>query len=165
VNSTDKISRWGVLPVAITILSAAGCAGARQDVEASLAPEDSVANGYVSVGRNSVTSAISSVTEGELSDVRVSQMGELLWGRVPGLEVSRRADGSFALRIRGPSSLIGGEEPLIILNGVPLVASRDLRSINPKDVARVDVLKDASSTAIYGSRGANGVIVITTKRP
>ncbi len=165
MNIRRSIPRGAVTLTGIMTLFAGSCVGARPDVPEGPAPEDRVMFGYGSVEEDDVTNSISSLSEEDLGDVRVAFMGELLWGRVPGLEVSRRPDGSFSLRIRGVSSFIGGGEPLVILDGVPLVASRDLMSINPRDVARIDVLKDASSTAIYGSRGANGVIVITSKRP
>jgi TonB-dependent SusC/RagA subfamily outer membrane receptor len=161
----SRVPRWSVRLPGIMVLATAGCVGIGNGVPAAPKPDGRVMTGYGWVEQAGVTSAISSVTEDELRDVRVSQVGELLWGRIPGLDVARRADGSFSLRIRGPSSLPDGDEPLVILDGLPLVASRDLRSLNPKDIARIDVLKDASSTAIYGSRGANGVIVITTLRP
>jgi len=84
--------------------------------------------------------------------------------------VVRLSGGSYTLRIRGPSSLRGtlaGEEPLLVIDDVPVSLgslSNALAGIAPQDVARIDVLKDAGSTAIYGVRGANGVIIITTKR-
>lgn len=86
-----------------------------------------------------------------------------LWRR--NVHRHRRTDGSLSLRIRGVGSFQGNVEPLVVVDGVPLLASRDLWSINPLYIARVDVLKDGSSTAIYGSRGGNGVVVVTTKRP
>jgi TonB-dependent SusC/RagA subfamily outer membrane receptor len=105
------------------------------------------------------------------SDARVSRLGDMLMGRVPGLEVRRLGNGSYTLRIRGPRTLRGSvadEEPLLVLDGTPIPQgslSSVLSAVPPRDVARVDVLRDAASTSIYGLRGANGVVVITTKRP
>jgi TonB-dependent SusC/RagA subfamily outer membrane receptor len=106
------------------------------------------------------------LTSRDVDRQHVSRIEELIRGRVAGVEVIPLANGDYTLRIRGTHSIYGSNEPLIVLDGMPLSGSvRDaLRSINPADVARVEVLKDAASTSWYGSRGANGVIVITSKR-
>lgn len=102
---------------------------------------------------------------------RVARVGDMLIGRVPGLEVRRLPNGSYTLRIRGPRTLRGSvadEEPLLVLDGTPVPKgwlSATLNTLAPHDIARIDILRDASVTSVYGSRGANGVIVITTKRP
>jgi TonB-dependent SusC/RagA subfamily outer membrane receptor len=90
---------------------------------------------------------------------------ELIEGRAPGVQVLRRTDGTFSLRIRGLSSPSSHNDPLIIVDGAALEgrASAALASVNPQDVVRIDVLKDAASTAFYGMRGANGVILITSR--
>lgn len=90
---------------------------------------------------------------------------ELIEGRAPGVQVLRRTDGTFSLRIRGLSSPSSNNDPLIIVDGAALEgrASAALASVNPQDVVRIDVLKDAASTAFYGMRGANGVILITSR--
>jgi TonB-dependent SusC/RagA subfamily outer membrane receptor len=91
---------------------------------------------------------------------------EILAGKVAGVTVSRAADGGIALRIRGAQSA-ANEQPLYILDGVPFVpgAGGSLTGINPYDIESIRVLKDAADITMYGSRGANGVIVIKTKRP
>lgn len=95
----------------------------------------------------------------------VSRVEELLEGR-PGVEVLRTADGGYSVRIRGVGSFMSSEEPLWVVDGVPVdLRGRGLSWLNPADVARIEVLKNATDTAIYGVRGSNGVIVITTKRP
>src|SRR2546430_1634310 len=112
------------------------------------------------------TGAVTTVVPTE-SDAHVSRVEEMLRG-VPGLEVTRLADGSYQVRIRGQRSLRGSpgaDDPLIVVDGVPSAAgAAALADIAPSDVARIEVLKDAGATSQYGSRGANGVIVITTKR-
>lgn len=92
---------------------------------------------------------------------------ERLAARVPGVQVSRAADGGLSIRIRGGSSINGSNEPLYILDGVPIQPGPNgsLSGINPNDIDRIEVLKDAASTTMYGSRGANGVIRIYTRRP
>jgi TonB-dependent SusC/RagA subfamily outer membrane receptor len=87
--------------------------------------------------------------------------------KVPGITVSRTRDGSIAIRIRGgSSSFYGSNDPLYIVDGVPFQVGQDggLTGINPRDIASIEVLKDAGATAIYGVRGANGVVIITTKQ-
>ncbi|MGH2829576.1 MAG: TonB-dependent receptor plug domain-containing protein [Actinomycetota bacterium] len=87
-------------------------------------------------------------------------------GRFPGVRVVRTPGGGFSIRIRGVSTLLGDTEPLYVVDGIPVNVEpgRGLDWLNPADIARIDVLKDAAETSMYGVRGANGVILITTKR-
>ena len=125
-----------------------------------------VSVGYGTRSREMVTSAIASYlpTEADRGYFSVEQM---LDGRVAGVVVGRAQDGSPALRIRGRVGGLGGAEPLVVIDGVPFL-HRGLRgglgAVLPHDIARIDVLKDAGSAAIYGARGGNGVIIITTRR-
>ena len=110
--------------------------------------------------------AVSTLDEQDLDRMRVGRIEEMLAGRVPGLVVYQTASGDYQLRIRGRSTILGNDEPLVVLDGMPLQPgnlSRSLAAIAPSDVARIEVLKDAGATAFYGVRGANGVIIITTK--
>jgi TonB-dependent starch-binding outer membrane protein SusC len=95
-----------------------------------------------------------------------ARVEDLLVGRFPGVEVRRTPHGGVSVRIRGGSTLSGSGEPLFIVDGVEVFVApgRGLDWLNPADVARIDVLKDATSTTMYGVRGANGVILITTRR-
>ena len=118
--------------------------------------------------KNNSTAAVTSIVPTE-ADARVTRVEDLLLGRVPGLQMVPLSNGNYTLRIRGTRSLHGNaaaDEPLLVIDGVPLFGSigSALASIAPRDVARIEVLKDAAATGIYGSRGANGVIVITTRR-
>ena len=90
---------------------------------------------------------------------------QLLLAHVPGLTLSAAPDGHAVLHLRGTTTFLGDEEPLIVVNGIALGpnASGNLNAINPEDIAFVQVLRDAASTAAYGVRGANGVILIRTK--
>jgi TonB-dependent SusC/RagA subfamily outer membrane receptor len=92
---------------------------------------------------------------------------ELLTAKFPGVWISRAADGGLAIRIRGATSLQASNEPLYIVDGVPIQAGPGggLTGIVPNDIASISVLKDAAATTMYGVRGANGVIIIKTKRP
>ena len=127
--------------------------------------DDQVRVGYGTQDPDELTGAVSSV---EAEDVgrEVTSIVDLIEGRLPGVYVQRLGNGGVSIRIRGASSFMGGGEPLFVIDGrtiMPPVSSA-LLAINPKDILRIDVLKDAGSTAIYGSRGSNGVILITTKR-
>ena len=86
--------------------------------------------------------------------------------RFPGVVVTRTPDGGLAVRIRGTTSIHGSNEPLYVIDGVPIRPGPGgaLAGINPYDIESIEVLKDPASTTMYGVRGANGVIVITTKR-
>jgi TonB-dependent SusC/RagA subfamily outer membrane receptor len=104
------------------------------------------------------------------ADTRVARVEELLRARVPGLEVLRLPNGEYTLRIRGQRGLRGAaadEEPLLVIDDMPVPSGSigaTLATLAPRDIARIDVLKDAAATAIYGARGANGVIIIKTQR-
>lgn len=91
---------------------------------------------------------------------------ELLVARIPGLTLARGSDGHVAIHVRGTATVHGRKEPLVVLDGIPLEQSSSgiLRAINLYDIASIEVLKDAVSTAMYGVRGANGVIIIKSKR-
>jgi TonB-dependent SusC/RagA subfamily outer membrane receptor len=105
--------------------------------------------------------------EQEQANQSYSRIEELIEGRAPGVRVLHHQDGSFRLQIRGVSSPAGHNDPLVVIDGTPTTEFRPgsaLASLNPQDVMRIDVLKDAASTAFYGMRGANGVIVITTRQ-
>lgn len=140
-------------------------------------------NGVVVVGygtrkRSDVTGAIASVPQSSLKQP-VSSLDQTLKGAAAGVQVTQTSGqpgGGVSIRIRGGASIQGGNEPLYVIDGFPLYNSAStsgtlsgtpvnpLASINPADIESVDILKDASATAIYGSRGANGVVIITTKK-
>jgi len=92
---------------------------------------------------------------------------EALSGRFAGVEVNRTPDGGIAVRIRGGSSIMGSNDPLYVIDGVEIAPGPGgaLAGINPYDIESIQVLKDAASTALYGSRGSNGVILIKMKKP
>jgi len=109
--------------------------------------------------------AAGEVTEEDVKDVRVTRTEELLVGRFPGVEVIPLAGGGISVRIRGATSWNLSTEPLYVIDGLPINAEPGgaLKWLPPQDVHRIEVLKDPGSTAFYGVRGANGVILITTK--
>lgn len=102
------------------------------------------------------------------AEIRKDQpIEESLEGRFPGVEVIRTSDGGVAIRIRGGSSILGSNDPLYVIDGVEITPGPNgaLTGINPYDIESIEVLKDATSTAMYGSRGSNGVILIKMKKP
>lgn len=127
---------------------------------------EAVVIGYQTISRKSVTTAISSVDSKDIAPTVTSNVAEALQGKVAGLQVFQGGGNPGAqpkLLVRGFTTITGGTDPLIVVDGV-VTSFGSLNDINPADIDRVDVLKDAASTAIYGSRGGAGVILITTKR-
>jgi len=122
--------------------------------------------GYGTKQRGSITGSIGTVKSEKIEQIPVGSFDAMLQGQVAGMQVitNSGAPGANAtVRIRGVSSLTAGTEPLYIMDGVQ-ITSGDFSALNPNDIENISVLKDASATSIYGSKGANGVIVITTKR-
>jgi TonB-linked SusC/RagA family outer membrane protein len=126
--------------------------------------DDVVVIGYQTVKRKDLASSVSSVSDKDLKDVPVNSAAEALVGRLAGVQITQSEgspDAEFSVLIRGGGSVTQDNSPLYIIDGVQV--EDGLASISPQDIASVDVLKDAASTAIYGARGANGVVLITTK--
>jgi len=126
--------------------------------------EEVLVIGYGTIKKSDKTGAVSSVTAEELNTGRLSDPIEGLQGKAAGVTISKQGgdpNGGFSVNIRGAASFASGTGPLFVVDGVPGV---DPTTISPNDIESYNVLKDASSTAIYGSRGANGVIIITTKK-
>lgn len=120
--------------------------------------------GYSSVAKSDLTSSIATVSEKDIVKTPVTSIEQALQGNAAGVLVintSAEPGGAITIRIRGGSSISGGNEPLIVIDGFP-TDNNALQALNPNDVKSMEVMKDASATAIYGSRGANGVVLITT---
>jgi TonB-dependent starch-binding outer membrane protein SusC len=121
--------------------------------------------GYGTQRKEAVTGSVASISGKTLLQVPSDNVTQALQGRLAGVEVSQtnsQPGATMQIRIRGQRSLTASNDPLIVLDGIPFTGS--IGDINPNDIKSIDVLKDASATAIYGSRGANGVILITTNR-
>ena len=119
--------------------------------------------GYGTQRREAVTGSVANVNGEKLNQVAASNAAQALQGRVAGVlmtQTSSKPGEEMQIRIRGQRSLSASNDPLIVLDGIPFMGQ--LSDINPADIKSMDILKDASATAIYGSRGANGVIIITT---
>ncbi|WP_066629930.1 SusC/RagA family TonB-linked outer membrane protein [Labilibacter marinus] len=123
--------------------------------------------GYGSVQKSDLTGAVSSVKMEALPMKPAGSIDGLLQGQSAGVQVTASSDSPGAgatIRIRGGSSYRSGSDPLVVVDGFPIGDAGNLSQISPNDIASMEILKDGSSTAIYGSRGANGVIMITTKK-
>ncbi|MFC5411158.1 SusC/RagA family TonB-linked outer membrane protein [Larkinella bovis] len=151
--------------------------GSQSSVNISLKQSDQTLNEVVVVGygtqqKRDVTGSISSISTKTIKDQPVPNIVEGLTGRLPGVLIQQNTGApgnSPSIKIRGLGSISAGNGPLVVIDGQPL-NSGDLANggglnlLNPNDIENIDILKDASATAIYGSRGANGVVVVTTKR-
>ncbi|WP_225975211.1 TonB-dependent receptor [Anseongella ginsenosidimutans] len=127
--------------------------------------EEVVVVGYGTQRREAVTGSVVSISGDKMREVPSSNISQALQGRLPGVEISQTSSkpgATMQIRIRGTRSLTASNDPLIVLDGIPFAGS--IADINPNDIKSVDILKDASATAIYGSRGANGVILVTTRK-
>ncbi|QNL48382.1 TonB-dependent receptor [Olivibacter sp. SDN3] len=133
-------------------------------IEHESALDEVVVVGYGSVKRGDLTGAVSTVGEKDIQATPIVALDRAMQGRVAGVNVttnSARPGGATTVRIRGTGSVNAGNEPLYVIDGFP---TGNLNSININDIESMEVLKDASATAIYGSRGSNGVILVTTRR-
>lgn len=123
--------------------------------------------GYGTQKAKDVSGAVSNITSKDFSKGIVTNPMQQIQGKVSGLVITQPGgdpNQNVIIRLRGQTSLTGGQTPLIVVDGVPLDDPSEVANIPPGDIASYDVLKDASATAIYGSRGANGVIIINTKK-
>ena len=128
--------------------------------------DDLVVVGYGVQKKSDVTGALSHISAEELESRPVSNAFEALQGKAAGVDItsSERPGTIGTMRIRGERSLTASNEPLYVVDGVPIMSASGIETLNPRDIESIDILKDASATAIYGSRGANGVVIITTKQ-
>lgn len=130
--------------------------------EDSLFLDDVVVIGYQTVKRRDLTGSVASITGKEIAEMPVANAAQALQGRLPGVRVTSASGApgaSVSIRVRGGNSITQSNEPLILIDGI----QGDLSNIPADQIESIDVLKDAASTAIYGSRGANGVILVSTK--
>lgn len=119
--------------------------------------------GYGSQQQKEVTGSVATVDSSEFNTGEISNPAGLIQGKVPGLQISKTGsdpNGGYTVRLRGLSTLGANTEPLVVVNGVP---GASLDNVDPNDIKSINVLKDASASAIYGTRGSNGVIIVTTK--
>jgi TonB-linked SusC/RagA family outer membrane protein len=162
-NATLLFSFVGYKPQSIEV-------GNRSSIDIALAEDVTALQEVVAVGyglqkKSQLTGAISSVSAKQISEMPVTSLGQAIQGRVAGVDVAQSGSkpGSVPqILIRGRRSFLAGNDPLYVVDGIPLAAGYE--DINPNDIQSLEILKDATATAIYGSRGANGVVLVTTKR-
>lgn len=126
--------------------------------------DEVVVVGYGTVKKSDLTGSVASISTDEIKDVPITRIDQALVGKIAGVQVksvSGEPGAAPQIRVRGVGSISAGVEPLYVVDGFPM---DNLQMLNPNDIESLDILKDASATAIYGSRGSNGVVLITTKR-
>ena len=125
--------------------------------------DELVVVGYGTMKKSDLTGAVGSIGGKDIKDVPVNNVGQALQGKIAGVNIvgGEKPGDNVTIKVRGLGS-INNSDPLVVIDGVP--TDLGLNAINPQDIERLDVLKDASATAIYGSRGANGVVMITTRK-
>ncbi len=125
--------------------------------------EEAVAIGYGSVKKSSLTSAVASMDDKSIADRTMARAEQALQGQLAGVSVqitNAEPGADPQIRVRGAASISAGNDPLFVIDGIP---QSSMTGLNPNDIASIEVLKDAASAAIYGSRGSNGVVIVTTK--
>ncbi len=162
-GSTLEVSFLGFITESVTVNSAGNVSIVlRQD---SQILDDVIVVGYGSVKKANLTGSVSKISEDAMSDRPIATVGEAFQGQLAGVSASASGGGlpgsDLTIHIRGINTINGTSTPLYVIDGVP---RSNMSDINPSDIASVQVLKDASSSAIYGSRGASGVILIETKQ-
>jgi TonB-linked SusC/RagA family outer membrane protein len=134
-------------------------------IESIIGLEEVVVVGYGTQRREAVTGSVASMSGDKIRDVPSSNITQALQGRVSGVDMeqtSTKPGATMQIRIRGTRSLNASNDPLVVLDGIPFAGS--IGDISTSDIKSIDILKDAAATAIYGSRGANGVILLTTNK-
>ena len=156
--------RWSLAWAALALL---GCQTTPTGKQASPPPPPATVQvGYGTQKARDLNTAVNSASGEKMRSNSPRTVVDMLVGRFPGVEVRQRANGTASIRIRGTRSFRSNEEPLIVVDGIPQHSGgQSLMDLNPRDVQSVEVLKDAAATAVFGSRGANGVILVSTRRP
>lgn len=163
-NAVIQVSYVGYKTATVAVKGQSNLRIVLQEDAAAL--DELVVVGYGVQKKSDVTGALTRVGEKELQARPVSNAFEALQGKAAGVDItSNERPGTVGdIRIRGERSLTASNSPLYVVDGVPLMSGSGIETLNPRDIEAIDILKDASATAIYGSRGANGVVIVTTKQ-
>ena len=153
--------------------------GTESTINVQMLPDETldevIVVGYGTQSKRKVTDNIASISSDQINNIPVSNMQSSLVGKAAGVQITQingKVEGGVKMRIRGIASISSSQEPLYVIDGMPLINDDEsttvapinpLISLNPNDIASIEILKDASSAAIYGARGTNGVVLITTK--
>ena len=159
--------RRAIVSFGVALLLSAGChGGAPRDGTERVRPESDSSNvGYGSQSKRDMTGSVQSVSGDDAQRNTPTSVADMIEGKFPGVEVRRLSGGGVSIRIRGPRTFQGSDEPLYVIDGIPKNADGGvLADLDPRDIKSIEVLKDAGAKSAYGSRGANGVILITTRR-
>ncbi|WP_207910217.1 SusC/RagA family TonB-linked outer membrane protein [Anseongella ginsenosidimutans] len=163
-------------PDAVLVITSIGYAtqeitvGSRTTIDVTLVPdqqqlEEVVVVGYGSQLKREVTGAVQTISSQDIKDIPVPQVAQKLQGKVAGVQINQTTGipgRGMSVRIRGQMSVSAGSDPLYVVDGFPITGG--INSLNPDEIADISILKDAASTSLYGSRAANGVVLITTKK-
>ena len=152
---------WVFVALALSFLTA--CATTRSAEEGQPEEVETGYIGYGSVDKDHQAGSVTTISSEDLKVVNTKTLAEML-GRISGIRVMERPGGEISVRVRGTNSILAGEEPLWVIDGMVIQSGLGLSGINPNSIESISVLKNAGETAIYGSRGANGVILIKTKK-
>ena len=176
IGDTLVVSFLGMIPQEILVLSSPITIKMEDDIDQLNEVQISV--GYFDVSKKDLSGSITQIGAEELEKNRVNSIESLLQGQAAGVVINESSEpgGGIGVSIRGVNSMLGGTQPLYVLDGIPVDqisdaqgnggsgnAKSSLGFINPNDIEKIEILKDAAATAIYGARGANGVVLITTK--
>jgi TonB-dependent SusC/RagA subfamily outer membrane receptor len=163
--STPRVIRCAVLVLPLAAGEALGCARARTSPAPPEPPPEAPRGAGRSVASEG-TGAVAVVDGDDLRGIPAVHVEQLLAGRIAGVQIIELPGGGISVRIRGPGSINGDTEPLYVVDGmlIQATAGRGLYWLNPGDIHRIEILKDAGTTSMYGVRGANGVVLITTRR-
>ena len=152
-------------PAAALALLLVGCHSSQSGPALRSPSPTTVQVGYGTQEKRDVTTAVSSARGEKMRSNSPRTVADMLVGRFPGVEVRQLPNGTASIRIRGSRSFRSSEEPLIVVDGIPQNSGGQvLMDLSPRDVESIEVLKDAAATSVFGSRGANGVILISTRR-
>ena len=152
-------------PAAALALLLVGCHASQSGPALRSPSPTTVQVGYGTQEKRDVTTAVSSASGEKMRSNSPRTVADMLVGRFPGVEVRQLSNGTTSIRIRGSRSFRSSEEPLIVVDGIPQNSGGQvLMDLSPRDVESIEVLKDAAATSVFGSRGANGVILISTRR-
>ena len=151
--------------VAVAAFALAGCQSSPNRPVVKEPSPTSVQVGYGSQDKRDVAAAVNSASGEKMRSNSPRTVADMLVGRFPGVDVRQLANGTTSIRIRGSRSFRSSEEPLIVVDGIPQTnGGQALMDMSPRDVESIEVLKDAAATSVFGTRGANGVILISTRR-